>query len=92
MNSRKGSGKYPDISITADAGDYIRIQNSFIGRGGRISALGATTNTTYAVESSKYSSDKHLMLTGNQTADHILGMFKLPSLKRNVINELNQGN
>ena len=92
MNSREGAGKYPDISIMENTGDYIRIQNSFIGKGGRISALGGNTNTTYAVESSKYSLDKHLMLTGNQTAGHILGMFKLPLSRKNVINELNQGN
>lgn len=92
MNSREGSGKTPDVGIYKNAGDFIRIQNSFIGKGGRIAALGASTNTTYAVDAGSYNTNYHLLLSGNQTSGHISGgMIFNTSASRPVVSVNNQG-
>ncbi|ARW47217.1 hypothetical protein [Acetobacter pasteurianus] len=92
MNSRQGRSKAPDIGIYKNAGDFIRIQNSFIGKGGRIAALGAPSNATYAVDAIDYHLSGHLILSGNQASSHTVRMFNLPSNKGNVIVVDNQGN
>lgn len=92
MNSRKESAYAPDIGIYSGTGNYVRIQNSFIGSGGRILAIGASPYSTYAVDAGAYNVDNFLMISGNQTSGHVNGSMKLPATTANTVSVNNQGN